>query len=59
MKTTPEIDLQVYQLAKVYLPSLNMPGATEKLIEKYPNPLYGSSLNWVGKVRQELLLLRR
>lgn len=40
MKTTPEIDLQVYQLAKVYLPSLNMPGVTEKLIEKYQNPLY-------------------
>ena len=33
-----EIDRQVYQLAKGYLPSLNIAGVTSTLIENYVNP---------------------
>lgn len=38
MKTTLEIDRQIYELARGYLPSLNIPGVTQALIEKYLNP---------------------
>lgn len=39
MKLTSHIDRQAYELAKGYLPSLNIDGVTESLIEKYLNPL--------------------
>ena len=39
MKTTPEIDQQIYELARGYLPGLKIPGVTPELIEKYLNPL--------------------
>ena len=39
MKTSPEIDRQIYEFAKGYLPSLKITGVTETLIEKYLNPL--------------------
>lgn len=39
MKPDPEIDRQVYELAKGYLPSLGIPGVTKTLIEKYLDPL--------------------
>jgi hypothetical protein len=38
MKPTPEIDQQAYELAKGYLPSLEIPGVTEDLIKKYMGP---------------------
>ena len=37
MKPIPEIDRQVYELAKNYLPSLRIEGVTPSLIEKYLN----------------------
>ena len=40
MKPIPEIDRQVYELAKNYLPSLRIEGVTPSLIEKYLNPFY-------------------
>ena len=40
MKPIPEIDRQVYELAKNYLPSLRIEGVTPSLIEKYLNPVY-------------------
>lgn len=39
MKLTSHIDRQAYELAKGYLPSLNIDGVTESLVEKYLNPL--------------------
>lgn len=39
MKATSEIDSKAYELAKGYLPSLNITGVTQELIEKYLNPL--------------------
>lgn len=33
-----QIDRKAYQLAKAYLPSLNIKGVTARLIEKYLNP---------------------
>jgi len=39
MKQTSQIDRKAYELAKAYLPSLNIPGVTTSLIEKYLNPL--------------------
>jgi hypothetical protein len=39
MKVTPEIDRRAYELAKGYLPGLNITGVTQTLIEKYLNPL--------------------
>jgi hypothetical protein len=39
MKATPEIDRRAYELAKGYLPGLNITGVTQTLIEKYLNPL--------------------
>lgn len=38
MRTTPEIDLKAYELAKGYLPSLGIPGVTQALVEKYMDP---------------------
>lgn len=34
-----KIDRKAYQLAKAYLPSLNIPGVTEELVNKYLDPL--------------------
>ena len=34
-----KVDHKAYQLAKAYLPTLNIPGVTEELIEKYLNPV--------------------
>lgn len=51
MKTTPEIDRQVYELARSYLPSLNITRVTQALIEKYRNPL---SLNPKPASKEEL-----
>lgn len=39
MKPDPDIDQQVYELAKGYLPSLGILGVTQTLIEKYLDPL--------------------
>ncbi len=39
MKLTSNIDRQAYELAKGYLPGLNIDGVTELLVEKYLNPL--------------------
>jgi hypothetical protein len=39
MKLISHIDRQAYELAKGYLPSLNIDGVTESLVEKYLNPL--------------------
>lgn len=39
MKDISQIDKQAYQLAKNYLPNLNINGVTVTLIEKYLNPL--------------------
>lgn len=39
MKSNPERDRQIYRLARAYLPSLNIAGVTDALIEKYLNPL--------------------
>lgn len=39
MKPDPDIDRQVYELAKSYLPSLGILGVTQTLIEKYLDPL--------------------
>jgi hypothetical protein len=39
MKPDPDIDRQVYELAKGYLPSLGILGVTQTLIEKYLDPL--------------------
>jgi len=38
MKTIAEFDRSVYELAKEYLPSLNIQGVTQTLIESYLNP---------------------
>ncbi len=38
MNAKNEIDRQVYELAKGYLPTLNVAGVTSTLIEKYLNP---------------------
>jgi hypothetical protein len=51
MKATPEIDRKAYELAKGYLPSLNITGVTQTLIEKYLNPL---SLNPKPTSKEEL-----
>jgi hypothetical protein len=40
VKDNADIDRKVYQLAKEYLPSRNIPGVTEALIERYLNPLF-------------------
>jgi hypothetical protein len=37
MKANPEIDLKAYELAKNYLPDLEIPGVTQAVIEKYQN----------------------
>jgi len=56
MKATPKGDRKAYELAKGYLPSLNITGVTQTLIEKYLDPL---SLNpkprSKGKLYQRLL----
>lgn len=39
MKPTPEIDRQVYELAKGYLPSLGNQNVTPQLIDKYTDPM--------------------
>jgi len=39
MKHISQIDRKAYELAKAYLPSLNIPGVTAKLIEEYINPI--------------------
>lgn len=39
MKSNPKRDRQIYELARGYLPSLNIIGVTDTLIEKYLNPL--------------------
>jgi hypothetical protein len=39
MKQVSQIDRKAYELAKAYLPSLNIPGVTTSLIEKYLDPL--------------------
>ncbi|MGV8175731.1 MAG: hypothetical protein ACP5OU_08535 [Methanothrix sp.] len=51
MKATPEIDRRAYELAKGYLPGLNITGVTETLIERYLNPL---SLNPRPTSKEEL-----
>jgi len=51
MKVTPEIDRRAYELAKGYLPGLNITGVTQTLIEKYLNPL---SLNPRPTSKEEL-----
>jgi len=51
MKATPEIDRRAYELAKGYLPGLNITGVTQTLIEKYLNPL---SLNPRPTSKEEL-----
>ena len=51
MKATPEIDRRAYELAKGYLPGLNITGVTQALIEKYLNPL---SLNPRPTSKEEL-----
>jgi hypothetical protein len=51
MKATPEIDRRAYELAKGYLPGLNITGVTQTLIEKYLNPL---SINPRPKKKEEL-----
>ena len=51
MRPTPEIDRKAYELAKSYLPSLEIPGVTQTLIEKYLNPL---SLNPKPTSKEEL-----
>ena len=38
MKKIEEIDKTAYRLARDYLPSLNIPGVTDKLVERYMNP---------------------
>ncbi len=39
MKQISQIDRKAYELAKAYLPSLNIAGVTTSLIEKYLDPL--------------------
>jgi hypothetical protein len=39
MKYISQIDRKAYELAKAYLPSLNIAGVTTSLIEKYLDPL--------------------
>ena len=39
MKQVSQIDQKAYKLAKAYLPSLNIPGVTTELVEKYISPL--------------------
>lgn len=38
MKPIDEIDRSAYELAKAYLPSLNIKGVTQQLVERYLNP---------------------
>ncbi len=38
MKQNSQIDKKAYELAKAYLPRLNIPGVTMDLVEKYLNP---------------------
>ena len=51
MKAIPEIDRSAYELAKGYLPGLNITGVTQTSIEKYLNPL---SLNPRPASKEEL-----
>lgn len=51
MKPDPEIDRQVYELAKGYLPRLGIRGVTQALIEKYLDPL---SINRKPASKEEL-----
>lgn len=51
MNATPDIDRKAYELARGYLPSLNITGVTQTLIEKYLNPL---SLNPKPTSKEEL-----
>lgn len=39
MQITPQLDRQMYKLAKDFLPKLNIDGVTDLLVEKYLNPL--------------------